>query len=237
MDIKQARRFLELCERVLVVTGAGISAESGIPTFRGAGERWRNHHFSALASPVMFQSDPRLVWDWYLYRRGIVAGCEPNAAHRALAEWAGSRTGVSLVTQNVDGLHERAGHPDVARIHGSLWHNRCTGCGNERVDSSLTYVALPISPCCGVLERPAIVWFGERLPPDIYKAALDAALHAEAVITIGTSGAVNTASQLAVAGRLAHAEIFDINPETSSIDAHSRFVGCAGEILPQLLAV
>jgi NAD-dependent deacetylase len=225
-----------MCDRILVITGAGISSESGIPTFRGAGERWRDRHVSELATPAAFEEDPRLIWDWYSYRREIVARSEPNAAHIALANWAKGRTGVTLVTQNVDGLHERAGHPEVAHIHGSLWHNRCTECDKEREDLALLYPELPRSPCCGALERPAIVWFGERLPAKTREQALAAAMDAEAIVTIGTSGKVATAASLVRIGKLRHAEIFDVNPEHSCIEANSRFAGLAGEIIPQLLA-
>ncbi len=236
MDISQARRYLGLCDHILVVTGAGISAESGIPTFRGTGESWRNRRFTELANPAAFEADPKLIWDWYLERRVLAARSEPNAAHVALADWAKSRTGVTLVTQNVDGLHERAGHPEVARIHGSLWRNRCTGCGLEREDLSLEYAELPTSPCCGVRERPAIVWFGERLPTNVLERAIAAAMNAHAIVTIGTSGSVATATQLARIGKLRNAEVFDINPEMSCIEASSRFAGLAGEIIPRLLA-
>lgn len=235
MNISQARRFLGMCERILVVTGAGISAESGIPTFQGEGQRWRDQDVRTLATAKAFQDDPRFIWDWYLYRRGVVAKSEPNVAHLALAFWARSRPGITLVTQNVDGLHERANHPDVLRIHGSLWRNRCMRCDAEREEFSLSYDELPRSPCCDALERPAIVWFGERMPQPILERALEAATTAEAVITIGTSGSVATAPQLARIGRVNYAEIFDINPGLSCIDAHSRFVGTAGEVIPALV--
>jgi len=110
----------------LVITGAGISAESGVPTFRGDGEHWWNKHFSELASPQAFADDPSEIWEWYCYRRKIIAACKPNAAHRALATWAATRPDTMLITQNVDGLHERACHPDVIRLHGSIWKNQCT---------------------------------------------------------------------------------------------------------------
>jgi NAD-dependent deacetylase len=237
--IPQARRFLGMCEkRILVITGAGISAESGIPTFQGEGQRWRNQDVRMLATPEAFERDPRFIWDWYLYRRGVVAKAEPNKAHRALAEWAKRLPGViTLVTQNVDGLHERAGHPDVLRIHGSLWHNRCTQCDREREESSLAYAELPRSPCCDALERPAITWFGEALPKQARERSLEAAMEAEAVITIGTSGQVATANQLVRLAKARCAEVFDVNPELSCIDAHTRFAGTAGEVVPALVAV
>lgn len=235
MNPNQARRFLGMCDHILIITGAGISAESGIPTFQGEGDRWRDQDVRTLATLKSFEADPRFIWDWYLYRRQIVAKAEPNKAHLALAEWATRHPGVTLVTQNVDGLHERAGHPNVLRIHGSLWRNRCTQCDREREELSLEYAVLPHSPCCDALERPAITWFGERLPESVKECALKAALDAEAVITIGTSGAVATANQLVRIARLRHAETFDINPSPSCIEAASRFLGTAGEVVPSLV--
>ena len=235
MNPNQAKRFLGMCNHILVITGAGISSESGIPTFQGEGERWRNQDVRTLATPKAFEEDPRFIWDWYLYRRGVVADASPNKAHYALAEWASRHAGVTLVTQNVDGLHERAGHPNVLRIHGSLWRNRCTQCDREREETSLVYVELPRSPCCDALERPAIVWFGERLPETVKEQAIKAALDADAVITIGTSGAVATANQLVRIAKLRHAESFDVNPNRSCIEASSRFYGTAGDVVPGLL--
>jgi len=235
-NIVRARRYLMQCERVLVITGAGISAASGIPTFEGAGERWKNMHVRNLAGVDAFGKDPRLVWDWYLYRRSIAATAAPNAAHEALAGYARSHPGLTLVTQNVDGLHEAAGHPDVVRIHGSLWHNRCTQCGREREERSLAYIELPRSPCCQALERPVIVWFGERSAEADVKRAVEAAFEAEIVITIGTSGKVNTANQLVAIAIARYAEVYDINLERSKINAHGRLFGAANEIVPQLLA-
>lgn len=237
MNISQARRFLGMCERILVITGAGISAESGIPTFQGEGQRWRDQDIRKLATAQAFEDDPRLIWDWYLYRRRVVARSEPNIAHLTLAFWAKSCPGITLVTQNVDGLHERAGHPDVLRIHGTLWRNRCTRCEAERAEHSLSYDELPRSPCCGALERPAIVWFGERMTQPVLERAFEAAMQAEAVITIGTSGSVATAPRLARIGRANYAEIFDINLGLSCIDAHWRFVGTASEVVPALVPV
>ena len=236
MDIITARRYLAQCERILVITGAGISAASGIPTFRGGGERWQNREARDLASPAAFDKDPRLVWNWYLHRRSVVSGAAPNAAHLALAAYARSHTGLTLVTQNVDDLHEAAGHPGVVHIHGSLWHNRCMACGREREERSTAYADLPRSPCCDAPERPAITWFGERSPEASIKAALTAAFDADMVITIGTSGAVSTANHLVAVARSRCAEIFDINLERSQIDAHGRLFGPADELVPQLLA-
>jgi NAD-dependent deacetylase len=222
--------------KTLVITGAGVSAESGVPTFRGAGETWRDKHFTQLASPLAFELNPREIWDWYLYRRGIVAQAKPNAAHQALADWA-RRTGrVTLMTQNVDDLHEQAGSPDVIHFHGSIWHNRCTKCEAEREDRSLTYEGLPMSPCCGALERPAIVWFGESIPPTAIRSTLAAQQEASVVLVVGTSGMVSSASIFLMRAIAAGQMVIFVNLEEADVPTHLFLQGKAGEILPALLA-
>lgn len=234
--IADSRELLLVAKRVLVVTGAGISAESGVPTFRGPGGYWRNRHFSELACPEAFARDPRLVWEWYCERRRTVAACKPNTAHIALAEWAKRREGVTLVTQNVDGLHERAGHPDVIRMHGSLWKNRCTECGIEREVSELSYDQMPRSPCCNANERPAIVWFGEMIPAASITRASTAAVDADAVLVIGTSGIVYPAAGLAATARRHGASVINVNPDATNIDAEIDLRSNAGDVIPLLVS-
>ncbi len=245
----EARRLLRDAKDVLIITGAGISAESGVPTFRGSGERWRNRHFSELASLRAFEQDPRLIWEWYLYRRSLVAACEPNAAHLAIADWAKSRRGVELATQNVDGLHERAGFVQPFNLHGSLWRNACLACMREREDDSLAFDAkdgLPRSPCHGYVERPAIVWFGEMLPKEEADQARAAAVMADVILVIGTSGLVPTAERLIDCAKAARAisnpfgtpsplVVIEVNLEPSHVPCDIRLQGRAGDILPRLL--
>jgi len=235
-DLETAKRFVDSAENILVLTGAGISAESGVPTFRGAGGYWRDRHYSDLANPEAFAADPRLVWEWYCERRQTVASCKPNAAHRALAAWSRRRAGSSLVTQNVDGLHERAGHAETIRLHGSLWRNRCTACGGEREEATLQYEELPMSPCCGALERPAIVWFDESIEREWIHRALIAVRTAQVVLVIGTSGIVMPAASFVRMAREIGATIIDVNPEGSSINAHIAIVRKAGDVIPSLLS-
>jgi len=247
-SLTEARRLLQKAEDVLVITGAGISAESGVPTFRGAGEKWRNRHFTELANPKAFEADPKFIWDWYLYRRSIVAACEPNAAHRALAAWQMRGAHRSIVTQNVDGLHERVGS-EVVRMHGSLWRNTCLACFEDREDYSLSFEAadgLPRSPCHHSLERPAIVWFGEMIPKEASVSAQHLAAMADVIITIGTSGLVDTANRLIKTARdlreLQPAPsprsliVIDINLEETEVQATHRLLGPAGSIVPELLS-
>ncbi len=245
--IGEARRALAQARFLLVLTGAGISAESGVPTFRGAGGWWRNRHFSDLACEEAFEREPRTVWDWYLERRGAVRLCSPNAAHEALAAWSKRRGGDggppgALVTQNVDGLHERAGTEGVVRFHGSLWRNRCTGCGREREDASLAWHDLPRSPCCGAVERPAVVWFGEAIPRAAMDAAYEAVSRADAALVVGTAGVVYPAAGLVERARSNGATIVEVNPdEDYGLGDRGAFGGlwlrgAAGAIVPKLLA-
>jgi len=236
--VSQARSVLTLAKRVVILTGAGISAESGVPTFRGADGYWRNKSFEELANPQAFAADPRLVWEWYLMRRQTVAKCRPNAAHQALAAWAKAKPitrSVHLFTQNVDGLHEAAGHPDVERLHGSLWRNRCTACGLEREERSLEYPELPLSPCCGALERPAIVWFGESLPRRSILKAFTASLACEAVLVVGTSGVVSPACQVIDTAHRHGAIVIDVNTDEYAVLADIELLGPAASLIPCIL--
>jgi NAD-dependent deacetylase len=226
-----ARRLVRDAERVVVLTGAGVSADSGVPTFRGAGGLWKEYRAEELATPRAFERDPRLVWEWYAWRRDIVRGCHPNAAHLALASFAASRDGVLIVTQNVDALHVRAAH-DVARgdaralpveLHGSLFRARCTACGrrephDEPVDAS-SVATLPVCARCGGLLRPDVVWFGESLDSRIIAHAFDAAARADVCLVIGTSAVVQPAASLAAATREAGGVVVEVNPEPTPLTA------------------
>src|SRR5215212_12179206 len=150
-------------KRVVVFTGAGISAESGIPTFRGAGGLWRRFRAEDLATPEAFARDPKLVWEWYEWRRGLVREAQPNAAHLAIARLEASGRDVTVVTQNVDGLHARAGSRELIELHGNVFRVRCTGEGDVR-DAAAPFGDLPPRCACGALLRPDVVWFGEMLP-------------------------------------------------------------------------
>src|SRR5512140_2183355 len=195
MPALSARAVLAEASRVVVFTGAGISAESGVPTFRGPGGLWRDYKPEDIATADAFARNPKLVWEWYGWRRGLVAGCQPNPAHRALAEWMRSREGVTLITQNVDDLHERAGTPELIKLHGALFTDRCARCDYRRQALSGTaYDPPPVCPACGAPLRPDVVWFGEMLPEDQLVAAEHAACRAEACLVIGTSGSVYRAS-------------------------------------------
>ena len=186
--------------RLTVLTGAGVSAASGIPTFRGADGLWRNHRAEQLATPDAFARDPTLVWEWYAWRRQRVSECHPNRAHQVLADWSRCFEDFLLITQNVDGLHERAGTQEVLRFHGSLWELRCWyGCADAPApwwDEAVPFPETPPRcPHCGNLARPGVVWFGESIDPTVLARSL-AATTCDIFLTIGTSAVVHPAASL-----------------------------------------
>ena len=208
---------LGLGARVTVLTGAGVSAASGVPTFRGPDGLWRRHRPEDLATPAAFARDPRLVWEWYDWRRQRIAACAPNDAHHVLARWA-ARPGFTLVTQNVDGLHERAGAADVLCLHGSIWEVRCAGgcAGGRAARRDLAAPLADLPPrCrhCGGLERPGVVWFGESLDTAVFGRAVEAAASCDVFLTIGTSAVVYPAAGLVVEAKRAGAAMIEINPD------------------------
>lgn len=227
--------------RVVVVTGAGVSAASGIPTFRSAGGLWKNFRPEELATPQAFASHPDIVWEWYDWRRSQIAAAEPNAAHHVLARWTRERRGTTLITQNVDGLHERAGADDVIRLHGSIWELSCrAGCdgGTRRWEdhSARLEPCPPRCPSCGGLARPGVVWFGEALDQHVLTRALDAATTCDVFLTVGTSAVVYPAAGLVHEAKRQGAFTAEINPDStgasSAVDLAIR--DRAEEVLPEV---
>lgn len=239
--IEEVRARVAAAKTIAVLTGAGISADSGVPTFRGPEGLWRTYHAEELATPEAFARDPRLVWEWYDWRRGLIAAKRPNAAHYALAELERRSPDMTLITQNVDGLHARAGSRHLQELHGNIWITRCTACGRRAADDR---VPLPLSPglpvceTCGGLLRPHIVWFGEALEPSVIGAAAAAAASCELFLVVGTSGVVQPAASLAMMAREAGAFVVEVNPERSASPAvQSWLSGRAAEIVPRVVAV
>lgn len=233
-----ARQLLQQAKRIAVLTGAGISAESGIPTFRGSGGLWRQFPAQDLATPQAFERDPKLVWEWYDWRRGVVAAAKPNAGHEALAEFEKNRPGVvTLITQNVDGLHDRAGSRNIIKIHGDIWTLRCLSCGGEAQNEQVPLPELPPCCSCGGMLRPGVVWFGESLAPHNWDAAQRAAMNADVLLVVGTSAAVYPAAALIPLAQSARAKVIEVNLEQTDmswrVDISMR--GLAGELLPGLL--
>ena len=232
--LERARQLVAGAERVSVLTGAGISAESGIPTFRGPGGLWRNFRPEDLATPEAFERDPELVWEWYMWRRGLIAAAQPNPGHLALARWERTVTAFTLITQNVDGLHDRAGSRRILKVHGDIWLSRCTLCSYQRMDRTSTYTAPPRCPECDGLLRPGVVWFGEALPRLIWEEAERAVHDCQLFVVAGTSAQVYPAAGLVGRSR---APVIEINiedtPYSESVAVALR--GASGELLPQLL--
>jgi NAD-dependent deacetylase len=236
-----ARALLSGVRRLAVLTGAGMSAESGVPTFRDAQTGlWSRFDPMQLASPEGFRADPPLVWRWYAWRRELVARAEPNAGHRALAAAASRFDALHVVTQNVDGLHQRAGSRDVLEVHGNIVRTRCVDdCGVVIAHpGELPAGAPPRCPSCGSWLRPDVVWFGEMLDPQVLGEAERRCCGAEAVLVVGTSGLVYPAAGLPLQARRAGAKVIIVNPQASEIDSVADLVvrGTAAGALPALLA-
>ena len=212
-----------------------MSAESGIPTFRGAGGLWKQFRAEDLATPEAFAHDPQLMWEWYDWRRGLIAAAKPNQGHIALAELERRTPNFTLITQNVDDLHERAGSKNILHVHGSIWTVRCMECGREWLDLRSPLPSLPPRCECGGLLRPGVVWFGESLPQDVWRQAERAARKAEIFLVVGTSAVVYPAAGLIHYAQGAGAAVIEVNIEaTGAIDTF--LAGPAGELLPQLIA-
>jgi NAD-dependent deacetylase len=224
--------LLKPSSKVAVLTGAGVSAESGIPTFRSNGGYWRQHRFEDLATPEAFARDPKFVWTWYEERRRDIAKARPNAGHYALAAMENQVASFTLITQNVDGLHDLAGSKNIVKLHGDIWVVRCLKCRRETVDRSELNDLPPYCDCGGTL-RPGVVWFGELLPEGAMERATAAVRAADLLIVAGTSAQVYPAAGLIP---LAHT-VIEINPEETgfSPDVTYSVRGTSAEILPRLL--
>jgi NAD-dependent deacetylase len=242
-DVRPARAAeaaarLREAQRVLVLTGAGVSAESGVPTFRGPQGLWRSFRPEDLATPEAFARDPGLVWEWYAWRRETVAACAPNPAHRALAALEARVPEFLLATQNVDGLHARAGSRRLVELHGSLWRVRCTGCG-EVAARREPFPELPPRCRCGSVLRPDVVWFGETLPVEALQRAFTAAREAQVVLVVGTSSLVHPAAAIPEAALFAGACVVEVNPEPTPLSdrATVSLRGRAADVVPWLAGV
>src|SRR5918995_2585078 len=189
-DLDLLKRKLQSARSLAILTGAGISADSGVPTFRGPDGLWRNFRAEDLATPEAFARDPRLVWEWYNWRRELIATTTPNPAHIAVAEFERRFEEFWLITQNVDGLHRAAGSEKLSEIHGNIWKVRCTGCGRVSDNTDVPIQLLPACEQCGRLLRPHIVWFGESLDSLDLERSHEALTSCDLVLIVGTSGVV-----------------------------------------------
>ena len=226
---------LTLAKHVVVSTGAGISAESGIPTFRGKEGLWKKYRAEELATPTAFAQNPELVWEFYEWRRGIIAEKKTNPGHKVLARWESVFPVFSLITQNIDGLHQKAGSTDMLELHGNIWKLRCTeeGTISENHETPLKKIP-PICPDCGALLRPHVVWFGESLSPTVLQKAFQLSSECDVMFVIGTSALVQPAASLPLSAAETGAKIVEINPDPTPLTPYADFSfrGKAGEILP-----
>jgi NAD-dependent deacetylase len=236
--LDKAAEIVRASGSIAVLTGAGVSAESGVPTFRGAGGLWKNYRAEQVATPEAFQRDPALVWEFYNYRRCLLTRVRPNAAHRALVEIESCADEFVLITQNVDGLHQIAGSRRVLEIHGNIGAVRCTQCAQVWNKMGQQLPALPRCEACGGLLRPNVVWFGESLPHELWQEAEGAARQCDCMLVVGTSAQVHPAASLAWIAQQAGAQVVEINVEPTPAReiATLGLYGKAGEILPELVA-
>lgn len=231
-------RFLTKADRIAVLTGAGVSQESGLRTFRDAQVGlWAQYRPEDLASPEAFARDPKLVWDWYAWRREAVKGVRPNPGHYALVEMESKVSGFTLITQNVDGLHRFAGSRNVLELHGNIQKVRCADCGIYAETWGDDTESVPRCGSCGGLLRPDVVWFGESLPRAELESAVLAARASQVFFSIGTSGLVQPAASLAHAARNNGAVVVEVNAEPTPLTPKVDFAfhGKSGEVLPELV--
>jgi len=231
-------RFLRRAQRLAVLTGAGVSQESGLRTFRDAQSGlWAQYKPEDLASPQAFARAPKLIWDWYAWRREAIKGVRPNAGHYALVELEKRISQFTLITQNVDGLHRMAGNQNVLELHGNIQRVRCSACYTFTETWEDDTESVPRCAVCGGLLRPDVVWFGESLPREQLEAAVEAARTCDIFFSIGTSGVVQPAASLAHAARNRGAVVVEINAETTPLTPKVDYFlqGKSGEILPELV--
>ncbi|MEJ5286825.1 MAG: NAD-dependent protein deacetylase of SIR2 family [Candidatus Kapaibacterium sp.] len=216
--------ILEKANYVAVLTGAGVSAESGIKTFRDPDGLWAKFNPMELASIDGFMSNPQRVWEWYQYRREVVNKAQPNAGHYALVEFEKLFPQFTLITQNVDRLHQRAGSTNVIELHGNIIDNHCFNCKEPYYgETDLPEGQIPRCPKCGGLIRPSVVWFGEMLPPDAIQQAEEAAMDCDVFFSIGTSAEVYPAASLPYIAKRSGAVLVEVNPNPTSLSSFADF--------------
>lgn len=237
MNEKVIKRLTETTS-LLVITGAGISAESGIPTFRGADGLWKDYRAEELATPDAFERDPETVWQWYDWRRGIIGKAEPNAGHIAIKELENLFDSFLLITQNVDGLHGRTGIKNMVEIHGNLWRVRCDREGKTSVLTDVPLKSVPPRCECGAIVRPDVVWFGESIPGLALEMAFHALEMCDTLLVVGTSGVVYPVASFPQTVKSNGGFVVEINVEPTPISsiADVSLYGNSGDILPGLVA-
>jgi NAD-dependent deacetylase len=234
---KKLKERLAKRSKVSVLTGAGVSKESGIPTFRGEDGLWRNYNATELATPESFATNPSLVWEWYQWRRGLIKPIEPNPGHHAIAAMERFYENFSLITQNIDGLHAKAGNKKIFELHGNIWRVRCVEEGTilEYFDHPLEEI--PPKCSCGGLLRPDVVWFGEALDSSLLTESFRIATESDLCLVIGTSGVVYPAAAIPVEAKSHGAYLVEVNPNPSNLTAMAdeAIQGPSAEVLPELI--
>ncbi len=228
---------LHQSETITILTGSGISAESGIPTFRGKEGLWKQFRAEELATPQAFSRDPVMVWEWYNWRRGIIASKQPNPGHLTLAKWENRFPDLTIITQNIDGLHQKSGARNVMELHGNIWKLRCMEEGTIIENHRPQLEELPPRcPECGAMLRPHVVWFGESLDLGLLQKGIKYASESDVVLVIGTSAIVYPAAAIPFTAAQAGAKLVEINPESTPLSEYTdwSFRGKAGEILPEI---
>lgn len=231
---------LQTAQSLTVLTGAGVSAASGVPTFRGQEGLWKSYRPEILATPQAFAKNPKLVWEWYQWRRTKIATCKPNRSHEIISKWSHHYSKFTLITQNVDGLHEQAGTENVVHLHGSIWEvfcwNDCQLSPPRWIDKTLIYSKMPPAcPYCGGLIRPGVIWFGESISSEILESATRG-LICDVFLTVGTSSIVYPAASLICAAKAKGAFTAEINLEPTPVSEQVdvSMLGAAEEVLPKL---
>jgi NAD-dependent deacetylase len=235
-QLNQARALVASARSIAVLTGAGISAESGLKTFRDHGGLWEEHTIEQVATPEGFARDPKLVWSFYNARRKAAQTARPNAAHLALARLEESHR-VTILTQNIDGLHQKSGSRNVVELHGSIWEVRCVGCGALTCRFAIELPILPRCENCGNLLRPHVVWFGEHLDPDILTTAEAVIDECDIFLVIGTSAVVQPAASYPFIAARRGKPVIEVNKEKTPVSAIASLslIGLAGRLLPKIL--
>jgi NAD-dependent deacetylase len=234
VPLRIVKRIRE-AERASVLTGAGVSAESGIPTFRGAGGIWEKYDFRKLATPDGFWSDPQLGWEWYQLRQREMRKAQPNPAHETIASMENHFQSFSVLTQNIDGMHRRAGNRNIVELHGNIWRMKCPRDGTLiTIDAPVEFI--PPFCECGSIMRPDVVWFGEQLPAEAVEKASSVASGCDVMFVVGTSAVVYPAAALPILTKNSGGLVVEVNLEPTDVSTYAdiSFLGRAGEILPAL---
>ena len=240
--MKFSKKLIELLQKaksIGVLTGAGISAESGVPTFRGKDGWWKKHPPEELATYNAFMKNPGLVWEWYNYRKKLILGIEPNAGHFAIADMEKLYPTFYLITQNVDGLHKKAGSSNPIELHGNIIRSRCLHC-NIIIEEHISFNDTDLPKCkCGSLLRPDVVWFGESLPEDALRKSEEASRNCEIFFSIGTSAVVHPAASIPLWAKYNGAYLIEFNIEYTllSQEVDETIIGKSSEILPELMKI